>query len=139
MSALTFFDTNILLYSEDDRYPEKQSRATDLVAKHIQQGSLALSTQVLQEYYSGATRKLGVNPDAARRKVELLARRIVVRLSAADVIAAIELHRLHQLQFWDALIVHAAKLAGATLLYSEDFQHGAEIAGVKVVNPFRRS
>jgi predicted nucleic acid-binding protein len=72
----------------------------------------------------------------AQRKVEILARGRVVRFEASDVIAAIELHRLTQISFWDALIVHAARSAGAGVLYTEDFQPGAVLGGVRVANPF---
>jgi predicted nucleic acid-binding protein len=34
------------------------------------------------------------------------------------------------------MIVHAARLAGTNLLYSEDLQHGATLGGVRVNNPF---
>jgi hypothetical protein len=67
----------------------------------------------------------------AQRKVEVLARGRVVRFAEDDVISAIELHRLHRISFWDAMIVHSARLAGADVLYSEDLQHGAVLAGVR--------
>jgi predicted nucleic acid-binding protein len=59
-----------------------------------------------------------------------------VRFDASDVIAAIEFYRLTQISFWDALIVHAARSAGAATLYSEDLQPGSVRGGVRVVNPF---
>ena len=95
-----------------------------------------MSLQVLQEYFAAATRKLGLAPELAQRKVEILARGRVVRFDARDVIAAMELHRLTRISFWDSLIVHAARSAGAAELYSEDLQHGAVLGGVRVVNPF---
>jgi len=54
-------------------------------------------------------------------------------------IAALErsdLHRLHSISFWDALIVKCATAAGCTQVLSEDMQHGASIDGVLIVNPF---
>ena len=60
----------------------------------------------------------------------------MVCFEARDVIAAIELHRLTRISFWDALIVHAARAAGAAVLYTEDLQHGGLVAGVHIVNPF---
>lgn len=60
----------------------------------------------------------------------------VVRFVEEDVIAAIELHRLNRISFWDATIVRAARLAGTDLLYSEDPQHGAILAGVRINDPF---
>jgi predicted nucleic acid-binding protein len=48
----------------------------------------------------------------------------------------IELHRLTRISFWNALIVHAARLSGAAVLYSEDLQYEATLGGVSIVNPF---
>ena len=122
MSGLAFFDTNILLYSDDAASPAKQSRAIALFSSAIQDGSAVVSLQVLQEYFAAATRKLGLAPETAQRKVELIARAKIVRFDVADAIAGIELHRLWGLSFWDALIVQAARCSGATVLYTEDLQ-----------------
>jgi predicted nucleic acid-binding protein len=136
MSRLAFFDTNVILYADDRSAPAKHKRAASLFADHLASRSAVVSLQVIQEYFSAATRKLGLSPEYAQRKVELLARSRVVRFEPADVVASIELHRLLPLSFWDALIVHAAQLAGASVLYSEDLQPGSKLAGVSVVNPF---
>jgi predicted nucleic acid-binding protein len=42
-----------------------------------------------------------------------------------------------KIAFWDALIVAAAKVGGCSYVLTEDLQDGQEIAGVRVVNPFR--
>ena len=136
MNGLAFFDTNVLVYADDIASPEKRDLAIALFAEHLRRGTAVVSLQVMQEYFAAATRKLGLAPEMAQRKVEILARGRVVRFDASDVIAAIELHRLTQVSFWDALIVNAARAAGATVLYSEDFQPGAVIGGVRIVNPF---
>lgn len=136
MNGLAFFDTNVLVYADDTSSAEKQDRAIALFAEHLRRGTAVVSLQVLQEYFAAATRKLGVAPETAQRKVELLTRARVVRFEPGDVIAAIELHRLTRVSFWDALIVHAARSAGVQVLYSEDLQPGAVVGGVRVVNPF---
>jgi predicted nucleic acid-binding protein len=136
MNGLAFFDTNVLVYADDTSAPEKRARAIALFAEHLRSGTAVVSLQVLQEYFAAATRKLRVAPEIAQRKVEILARGRVVRFETADVIAAIELHRLTQISFWDALIVHAARSAGAAVLYTEDLQAGVVLGGVRVVNPF---
>jgi predicted nucleic acid-binding protein len=107
-----------------------------LISDHQRRGSMVVSLQVMQEYFVASTRKLGVDPDLAQRKVELLARGHVVRFVESDVIAAIEMHRLTRISFWDAMIVHAARRAGAKVLYTEDLQHESVVGGVKVVDPF---
>ena len=86
--------------------------------------------------FRGRDAQAGAASGFAQRKVELLANARIVRLEVADVIAAIELHRLYKISFWDALIVHAARSAGAVVLYTEDLHAGAVLGGVRVVNPF---
>jgi len=138
MSGLAFFDTNVLAYADDASAPKKRDGAMALFAEHLRAGTAVISLQVLQEYFVTATRKLGVTAELAQRKVEVMARARVVRLDAGDAIAAIELHRLSRISFWDALIVQAARLAGAAVLYSEDLAGGSAIGGVRVVNPFAK-
>jgi predicted nucleic acid-binding protein len=136
MNRPAFFDTNIFVYADDASAPAKQERAIQLITDHQRSGLLVVSLQVLQEYFAAATRKLGVDAATAQQKVQLLTRARVVRFVEGDVIAAIELHRLNGISFWDAMIVHAARLAGTELLYSEDLQHGTILAGVRISNPF---
>ena len=136
MSDRSFFDTNVLVYADDKAAPAKQRRAIDLVATHGRAGTGVVSLQVLQEYFVTVTRKLHVDAKIARRKVELLAEFGVVAPDLDDVLAAIDLHRLHGFSFWDALVLRAAKQAGCKILFSEDFQPGRAIDGVQIVNPF---
>jgi len=136
MSARSFFDTNVLIYADDKAAPAKQRRALELVAEHRRAGTGVVSLQVLQEYFVTVTRKLQVDARIARRKVELLAEFDVAAPELADILAAIDLHRLHGLSFWDALVVRSAKQAGCSVLLTEDFQHGREMEGLHVVDPF---
>ena len=136
MSARSFFDTHTLVYADDAATPGKQRRAVELIAEHRRAGTGVLSLQVLQEYFVTVTRKLGVDPRVARRKVELLAEFDVAAPGVADILAAIDLHRLHGFSFWDALILRSAQQAGCTVLFSENMQEAREVDGVRVVNPF---
>jgi predicted nucleic acid-binding protein len=136
MSVRSFFDTNVLVYADDRAAPAKQRRALALVAEHRRARTGVLSLQVLQEYFVTVTKKLGVDAATARRKVELLAEFDVAAPDVADILAAIDLHRLHGFSFWDALILRSAKEAGCRVLLTEDFQQQREVDGVRVVNPF---
>jgi predicted nucleic acid-binding protein len=136
MNVRSFFDTNVLIYADDSATPRKQQRAIELVSEHRRSGTGVVSLQVLQEYLVTATRKLQVDARVARRKVELLAEFDVVTSELADVLAAIDLHRLHGISFWDALIVRSAKQSGCRILLSEDMQHSSQIDGIQIVNPF---
>ena len=137
MAVRSFFDTNVLIYADDKAAPAKQRRALDLVAEHRRGGTGVVSFQVLQEYFVTVTRKLHVDPRIARRKVELLAEFDVAAPDLADILAAIDLHRLHGFSFWDGLVVRAAKQAGCSVLLTEDMQETREIDGVHIVNPFK--
>jgi predicted nucleic acid-binding protein len=138
MSVRSFFDTNVLVYADDKDAPAaKQRRAVELVAEHRRAGTGVVSLQVLQEYFVTVTRKLGVDAEVARRKVELLAEFDVATPDVTDVLAAIDLHRLHGISYWDALVLRAAKQSGCTVLLSEDFQDTREVDGVRILNPFR--
>lgn len=136
MSARSFFDTNVLVYADDKAAPAKQRRALDLIAEHRRAGTGVVSLQVLQEYFVTVTQKLHVDVRIARRKVELLAEFDVAAPEVADILAAIDLHRIHGFSFWDALVVRSAKQAGCRVLFSQDLQDARELDGVRFVNPF---
>ena len=133
---LVFFDSNVLFYSEDARYPEKQRQAQSLIRSHRVNRSGVVSLQVLQEYFVNVTKKLGLDPALARAKVEIFSRFHLVEPALTDVLSAIDSHRLHHLSYWDALIVHCAKKSGCKIVLSEDMQHGQVIDGVRIINPF---
>jgi predicted nucleic acid-binding protein len=140
MSAdLTFVDTNVLLYAHDRSAGVKREIASTLLAELWGSRTGALSTQVLQEFYVNATRKLPKPLPAAR------ARAVVRRYATwplhvvepGDIVAASELERRHRQSFWDALIITAASRMGVVRLASEDLQHGRRIAGMEIFDPFR--
>lgn len=136
MGERVFIDTNVLLYADDLDAGEKRETAQSLIYQAYVDGNGVVSTQVLQEFFVASTRKLGVPADIARRKVELLARLDVVTIEPGLILDAIDLHRLHALSFWDALIVRAASASGCQRLFTEDMQSGQTIASVKIENPF---
>ncbi len=122
--------------ADDQASPAKQRRALELLAEHRRQSTGVVSLQVLQEYFVTVTRKLNVDARVGRRKVELLSEFDVAMPDVADILEAIGLHRLHGINFWDALIVRSAKQAGCSILLSEDMQGQGEIDGIQIVNPF---
>jgi predicted nucleic acid-binding protein len=137
MSARSFLDSNVLVYSDDATVPEKQSRALDLIERCRLERTGVVSTQVLQEYFVTSTKKLKVPADIARRKTELFSRFDLVQIEAEDILSAIDIHRIHQISFWDALIVRAALHSRCNVLFSEDLQGGRKIDELEIINPFR--
>lgn len=137
MKERSFFDTNILLYTDDRHDPIKQAKALALLQNAWMSSNLVLSTQVLQEYFAAATRKLGVPIERAQRKIQLLSQQAnVFSIAPDDIVQAIDLHRLHGFSFWDSLIIRMSQKSACSILYSEDMQNGRVIGSVKIVNPF---
>jgi predicted nucleic acid-binding protein len=131
-----FLDTNILLYADDGNAGPRHEMSVNLIEEAMTSGHGVTSTQVLQEYFVNATRKLGIEAGEAKLNVELYSRMGVVQVRLADILAAIDLHRIYQLPLWDALIVSCAAAFGCDRVLTEDLQHGQVIAGVKIENPF---
>jgi predicted nucleic acid-binding protein len=137
-APLTFVDTNLLAYAYDRSEAAKQPVARALLEALWRDRAGVLSTQVLQELYVLATRKFDppMPRAAARELVVVYASWPVVQVDVPLVLAASELEERHTLSFWDALVVEAARRAGATRLVTEDLQAGRRIGGVAVENPF---
>jgi len=132
----TFLDTNILIYADDLDGGDKREIAREILRDALTTGGGVVSTQVLQEFFVIATRKLGIDAEIARRKVALVAQMDLVLVRLDLILGAIDLHRLHRLSFWDALVVKSAAAAGCTRLLTEDLQSGQVIDGVRITNPF---
>lgn len=134
----SFFDTNVLLYLFDNREPNKKIAAQELIRQEVEANRVSLSTQVLQEFYVNATRKLTfpLSPEEAGARVRDFSRFPLVQVDVPLILAAIARSQRMSLSFWDALIVEAALKAGSDRLLTEDMQHGQVIEGMRVENPF---
>jgi predicted nucleic acid-binding protein len=93
---------------------------------------------VLQEFYVNVTHKLeSPLPKAkARGIIENCLAWPVELNDAKTVLAASETEERHMLSFWDALIVAAARNAKAGKIPTEDLNHGQQIEGILIENPF---
>jgi predicted nucleic acid-binding protein len=136
-----FVDSNVLVYSYDASSPSKHERARSVVDELWREHRGALSVQVLQEFFVTATRKLRDRLPVAD------ARRIVANLgswrthepNAQDVLEAIDIHRDHQVSFWDAMVIRSAAALECDVLLTEDLNAGQIYRGVRVDNPFAQT
>lgn len=139
MSDTYLVDTNVLMYAHDSAAGEKHQRVKVLVEELWETRAGVVSTQVLQELAVNLRRKAKKPLDAkATRDVvsDYLTWQVVVN-GAYSILEALDLEAKHQISFWDALIVQAAHVSGAEVLYSEDLSDGQAYGAMRVVNPFR--
>jgi predicted nucleic acid-binding protein len=131
-----FLDTNILLYAASRNLAdlEKKKIAIDLMAET----RFGLSAQVLQEFYTVATKKADfrMGPDRALEWIETLEEFPCLPVDAGLVKTAAEVSVRFRISYWDGAILAAARAMGAATLYSEDLNHGQSYDGVRVRNPF---
>ncbi len=132
----TFADTNVVAYALDGAEPAKQQIARTRLGAEPRPRT---SPQVLRETYVVATSKLGMKEPDAAAAVRALVPTVAVVEDAALVLLAAATAQRWQLSLWDALIVEAARRAGAVTLLTEDLQHGMDFDGVIVENPFAGS
>jgi predicted nucleic acid-binding protein len=134
--SVEFCDTNVLVYAYDRSDPEKRRRALDVVERLWAEGTGVVSVQVLQELYVTLARRVD-HDDARAVVVDLADAWPVVEPVRGDVLAAMDDAHRWQISFWDAMVLGAARKAGAQTMWSEDLQHGREYDRVLVLNPLR--
>ena len=132
-----FIDTNIWAYRLDRREAVKSERVRKWLAEVIADHEVVISTQVLIELRSVASRKL--QPALGDQQITALLQALAgFEVLGTDANLILDAHQLairEQLSWFDALIAEAAIRSRCTLLFSEDFSHGRRIAGLEVVNP----
>ncbi|MGE0229846.1 MAG: PIN domain-containing protein [Dehalococcoidia bacterium] len=133
-TTVRFVDTNVLLYAISTDPSERVKRE---VADGLLGGrDLALSVQVLQEFYVQATRADALTHQQAADLVTSFTRFTVQSTTTDLVLGAMATRQRFGLSYWDAAIVEAARMLGCDEVLSEDLSDGRDYGGVRVVNPF---
>jgi len=135
--AKIFIDTNILIYSMDQFDPVKRKRSRAVLKSLKNDLRWVISTQVLQEFYVAATKKLGAEPLVVKDILNSLERFETVIIVPDIIKDAIDCSIINRLSFWDALIITAAGSANCEKLWSEDLNDGQVIRGVLIENPLK--
>lgn len=136
---MDFVDTSVLLYaaSTDPGERSKARRAREVLDRE----DLALSVQVLQEFYVQATRPSKVDRLThveAARLIEAFLRFPVQEITVPVMQAALRTRDRFQISYWDAAILEAARALGCAVVLTEDLADGQDFGGVRAKNPFDR-
>ena len=135
-------DTNVLVYRFDERFPNKQRVASELLRRGMAEDSIRIPHQAVIEFVAAVTRPLVANvslltaDDARREAEEFLTQFRIVYPNEALVRLALRGAAAYQLSWFDAHLWAYAEHYGLSELISEDFQHDRLYGTVKVVNPF---
>lgn len=136
--TVRFVDTNVLHYAASRA--EKERHKAALAREILRHGDLALSVQVLQEFYVQSTRETRrdrLRHDQAARLIESFCRFPVQELTLPIVRAALVTRARWGLSYWDAAILEAARASGCEVVLSEDLSDQQDYGGIRVENPFR--
>mgnify|MGYP001250038841 CR=1 FL=1 len=129
-------DTNLLVYAYDPRDEAKNERAQQVLQRLRRSRRGVISVQSLAEFMR-ASRKLTMSPDDALRIVQAFAASWpILDLTPALVLEAGRGVSQYALAYYDAQIWAAAHLNQIGVIFSEDFNPGSILEGVRFVNPF---
>ncbi len=134
---MTFLDTNVLIYSVDGNDSAKQAVARDIVVSAVRGGGFLISAQVLNEFSNIALLKLKLSVEETRKFVSFFSRIGVVSLDSRWTDAALLLKQRYETQFFDSLLLVAARENGCDEILTEDLNDGQMYGSVKAVNPFK--
>ena len=129
MTAKIFIDTNILVYALDQYDPEKQHKSRTILRQVAQGPGGVISTQVMQEFYVTATKKLKVDALIVKDILHSFSHFEVVLILPEIIDRAIDCQVLNKISFWDALIVSAAQSARCEKIWTEDLNPGQIFQG----------
>ena len=130
-------DTNILIYTFDPRDEARQEQAIAILLKLEEDQKGCLSTQCLSEFASAGMTKLGLSADEIMDKISDWQNAFpVFNLTPQIVLEATRGVRDHKLSYYDAQIWASARLNQVPMIFTEDFQDGQTLEGIRFINPF---
>ena len=139
MSARFFLDTNIFVYAFDRNAAAKASIAAGLIRRAVDTGEGIVSYQVVQEFFNVALRRFSepmTISEAEQYLVTVFRPLLAVHSSPSMFVEAMRVSAKYRFAWYDSLIIAGALQAECELLYSEDLQHGRQIDGLRIENPF---
>jgi len=133
-----FVDTNIFVYSIDQKESEKRDKARAILKRLVEVHQPVISTQVVKEFYVVASTKLKADTFVVKNIIHNFRNFEIVNNDIELIEQAIDISTLSRLSFWDSLIVAAAEKANCEFVFSEDLNPGQTYRGVMLVNPFAK-
>ena len=139
-TSLVFVDTNILIYARDRKDQERRAQARTWLSLLGDHRCGRLNLQVLNEFSRWVLKNESRRPLAeVRAEVDMLRAWGDTVVGDEEVELAWAVRRTFGFQWFDCLLLGAARLLGCTHFLSEDLTEGATFDTVRIVHPFRTS
>ncbi len=134
-----FVDTNVLYYAYELGAGTKHEISVDLLERLFVDETGWISSQVLVEFYSVATRKLRLESQYAEKLLNDFRDWRLHRPDYSSIIAAVHLQRRYKLAWYDAMILNSALESGCSILWTEDFSDGQRFGDLVIRNPYKNA
>ena len=139
MTERFFLDTNVLVYTFDNRVARKQKIARELIARALADRDGIISYQVTQEFLNVALRKFV--PPMSPLEAQAYLQRVLMPLceifpDSGLYSDGLSIASKSGWTFYDSVIIASAAAGKCQVLFSEDLQAGRVIQGVEIRNPF---
>lgn len=137
MKDRIFIDSNIFIYTLDNADKDKQKISQDFLKSMSENSTPVISTQVLNEVFAVATRKLKIDPLQTKSYIKSLFKLETIIVNQDIINSAIDYSILEKISYWDALMISCAETASCNKLATEDLSNGQKIKSVMIFNPFK--
>ncbi len=141
MKGKYFLDTNIFIYTFDNKEPEKQQKSQQLIQETLRTRKGIISYQIIQEFVNASLQKFSVSmePEHCKSYIDNFLYPLCEIFPSSELFKeAIDIKRETGLSYFDSLIVISAIKGNCKILYTEDMNDGQVIRGIKISNPFHK-
>ncbi len=139
MPGKIFIDTNIWVYLFlKSKNPVDRIKRNKIEKLLMENPSIAISTQVLNEFVNVLVKKYGITTELISDFIKQILKIAEINyLTEDNTLKALLLIDKYSLSFYDALIITSALDSECKVLLTEDMQQGFKVDGkIQIVNPF---
>ena len=134
---MRFFDTNVLVYAASSQDERKRQIAISLLRHALEENhDGVISLQILQEFNNVMLKRSLATDEQIEGYYSYFYRLIGTEVTSDMLREAKKIRREYGIQYYDAVMIAAAKKLGCHEIVTEDLNDGQIYCGIVVVNPF---
>lgn len=137
---MRFFDTNVLVYAASSQDERKRQIALGLLRHALEENhDGVISLQILQEFTNVMLKRSLATDEQIERYYSYFYRLVGTEVTSDMLREAIKIRREYGIQYYDAVMIAAAKKLGCHEIVTEDLNDGQIYCGMVAVNPFKQT